>query len=224
MVGDRASGAHARAAKHAALADPTRLLIVDALSLGDASPSELQTAFDVASNLLAHHLKVLENTGVLERVRSEADRRRSYVRLVPSSLDDLAPAPHRQAHRVLFVCTRNSARSQLAAALWRRASPIPTESAGTEPADRIDAGAMSAARRHGLPMRNSRPKLLGSVRKRGDFVITVCDTAHEQIGNREGLHWSIPDPVRLGTDEAYDAALVQLRRRVDDLAQRLVAA
>jgi len=68
------------------------------------------------SNLLAHHLRVLEQAGVITRRRSEGDRRRTYLRLVPVTLDSLA-APPRPERRVLFVCTANSARSHLAAAL-----------------------------------------------------------------------------------------------------------
>src|SRR6478609_9967241 len=74
-----------RAAVHAALGEPVRLAIVDRLALGDASPGELAEAVGLGSNLLAHHLKVLEDAGVIRRVRSEGDRRRSYVQL---RLDD----------------------------------------------------------------------------------------------------------------------------------------
>ena len=115
----------ARAAVHAALADPARLLISDALAEGDASPSELATLLEMPSNLLAHHLAVLEQAGLVSRRRSEGDRRRTYLRLVPGAIDSLARPPARTARRVLFVCTANSARSHLAAALWRRASEIP---------------------------------------------------------------------------------------------------
>src|SRR6187431_2201341 len=71
-----------RAAVHAALGEPVRLAIVDRLGPGDASPGELAEAVGLASNLLAHHLKVLEEAGVIRRVRSEGDKRRSYVQLV----------------------------------------------------------------------------------------------------------------------------------------------
>ncbi len=74
-----------RAAVHAALGEPVRFAIVDQLGPGDASPGELAEAVGLASNLLAHHLKVLEGAGVIRRVRSEGDRRRSYVQLC---LDD----------------------------------------------------------------------------------------------------------------------------------------
>ena len=78
-----------RSRVHGALADPSRLRIVDTLSLGDASPKELQAMLGMPSNLLAHHLHVLEGAGLLFRHRSQSDRRRSYLRLVPSALDGL---------------------------------------------------------------------------------------------------------------------------------------
>ncbi len=118
---------------HAALADPARLLITDTLAEGDASPSELAAMLAMPSNLLAHHLRVLEQAGLIARHRSEGDRRRTYLRLVPGALDTLASPPARAARRVLFVCTANSARSHLAAALWRRASKVPAASAGHPP-------------------------------------------------------------------------------------------
>ena len=72
-----------RVALHAALADTTRIRMVDLLSWGDAASSELAAALAVPSNLLAHHLKTLENVGLITRQRSEGDRRRTYWRLLP---------------------------------------------------------------------------------------------------------------------------------------------
>jgi protein-tyrosine-phosphatase/DNA-binding transcriptional ArsR family regulator len=216
----------ARAAKHAALAEPARLAIVDALSLGDVSPSDLQAMLGMPSNLVAHHLKVLEGEGIVARTRSAADRRRSYIHLVPGALDGLLPSGMLTASRVVFVCTANSARSQLAVALWRRSSPVPAASAGTEPAERIDPGALAAARRHHLPIQNTRPRHLNDVLTTDDFVITVCDNAHEHLDRLDtatAAHWSVPDPVPAGTDAAFDAALDELTRRVSDLAPRLSA-
>src|SRR4051812_28718981 len=74
-----------RAARHAALADVVRLTVIDELALGDHSPSELQSILDVPSNLLAHHLNVLEQAGMVVRRRSEGDRRRTYLTLADSS-------------------------------------------------------------------------------------------------------------------------------------------
>ena len=120
-----------RATVHAALGDPARLQITDTLLAGDVSPSELAAMLAMPSNLLAHHLHVLEQAGIITRRRSEGDRRRTYLQLIPGALDALAAPAARAALRVLFVCTANCARSHLAAALWRRASNVPAVSAGT---------------------------------------------------------------------------------------------
>jgi len=213
-----------RAAMHAALADPARLAITDTLADGDASPSELAAMLAMPSNLLAHHLRVLEDTGMVARHRSEGDRRRTYLRLVPGSLDGLAGPPGRAARRVLFVCTANSARSHLAAALWRQASTVPAASAGTRPAAGIARGAIDAAARRQLPLPRLRPRHVGDVRHDGDLLVTVCDLAHEELGGQAALHWSVPDPVPAGDPDSFDAALADLDRRVRLLAPRLAAA
>src|SRR3954447_12366924 len=104
-----------RVALHAALGDPGRLTIVDTLAWGEASPGELATRLGMTSNLLAHHLRVLEEGRLVTRHRSEGDRRRSYVALARDAFDLLLPASSPLvAERVVFVCTHNSARSQLA--------------------------------------------------------------------------------------------------------------
>jgi protein-tyrosine-phosphatase len=193
------------------------------LSAGDASPGELGELLGMPSNLLAHHLKLLESRGLIVRTRSEGDRRRSYVRLAREALDDLTPGVERSARRVLFVCTANTARSHLAAALWRRASQVPATSAGTHPAERIDARAIATAQRNGLPLRRVSPCALDDVLVDGDLVITVCDLAREELGPRADLHWSIPDPVIEGSDAAFDRAFEHLAQRVETLAPSLVA-
>ena len=214
----------ARAAVHAALADPARLVITDALSEGDASPSELAAMLAMPSNLLAHHLRVLEQAGIVARHRSEGDRRRTYLQLVPGALDSLAVPVARTAQRVLFVCTANSARSHLAAALWRRASRVPAASAGTHPADAIEPGAIAAAARRHLPLPRLRPRYLSDVLHDGDLVVTVCDMAYEELGALAAVHWSVPDPVPAGDPASFDAALTELANRVGRLAPRLAAA
>lgn len=221
MNTERISDLARRAGVHGALADPARLLIVDTLTLGDASPSELASLLAMPSNLLAHHLGVLHSAGLVTRTRSEGDRRRTYLQLLPGALDPAPARPDHHAQRVLFVCTANSARSHLAAALLRRASDVPATSAGTHPAERIDPGAIAAAARHHLALPRRRPRQLADVRTGGDLVITVCDLAHEALGPSADLHWSVPDPVRAGTDAAFDQAFDQLTRRVGELAARL---
>jgi protein-tyrosine-phosphatase/DNA-binding HxlR family transcriptional regulator len=219
-----ASSLERRAAVHAALAEPARLAVVDALALGAASPGALGAALGLPSNLLAHHLRVLEAAGVVQRARSEADRRRTYVRLVPAALAALTPvtsAHALSAIRVVFVCTRNSARSQLAAALWARRSVVPAASAGTAPADRVHRRAVSTARRHGLTLDSRRTAHVGDVLRPGDLLVAVCDNAYEQLRHprhrRPQLHWSVPDPVRIDTDDAFEDAFAEIAARVDRL-------
>ena len=226
----------ARVAGLSALADPARLRIVDLLGGGDVSPGELRARLDLPSNLLAHHLKVLEEAGIVSRHRSHADKRRTYLRLHSGGLDGLlptaGPAPGGTAQRVVFVCTANSARSQLAAALWQQASSIPVASGGTHPGAAIAPGAVSAARRHGLKLVQKRPRSLDGLLRDGDYVVTVCDAAHEEFLPTEGRpnggarlagvsHWSVPDPVADGTVAAFDAAYEDIAGRVADLAPRL---
>jgi protein-tyrosine-phosphatase/DNA-binding MarR family transcriptional regulator len=224
MITDPTSDLARRAAVHAALADPARLQITDTLLAGDASPSELAAMLAMPSNLLAHHLHVLDQAGLITRRRSDGDRRRTYLQLIPGALDALAPPAARAALRVLFICTANSARSHLAAALWRQASNVPAVSAGTHPAAAIDPGAIAAAGRHRLPLPRLRPRHIGDIRQHGDLVITVCDLAHEELGEATAVHWSVPDPVPAGEPGSFDAALAELSHRVYRLAPRLVAA
>jgi protein-tyrosine-phosphatase len=143
---------------------------------------------------------------------------------VPDALEVLAGPSGRAARRVLFVCTANSARSHLAAALWRRASAVPVASAGTHPADAIDPGAIDAAGRHQLPLPRLRPRHISEIQHDGDLVVTVCDLAHEELGGLAAVHWSVPDPVPGGDPAAFDAVLTELANRVGRLAPRLDAA
>lgn len=210
----------ARARVHAALSDPARLAIIDTLVLGDAAPGELSAALGMPSNLLAHHLKVLGDTGLVLRTRSEGDRRRTYVRLVPDALASIAsPAPPAAVTRLVFVCTHNSARSQLAAALWTRSSRIPAASAGTQPADRVHPRAMRVARRHGLHLDPKGTAHVDDVVGRDDLVVAVCDNAHEHLpaATPPRLHWSIRDPAPADTDSAFEAAYADIAARVERL-------
>ncbi len=204
-----------RARRLAALGDPARLRIVDELARSDRSPSELQRSLGVTSNLLAHHLDVLEAAGLVSRHPSSGDRRRRYVRLEPSALAHLLPGGSIDREPALFVCTHNSARSQLAAALWRALADAPADSAGTHPADRVHPGAVGAARRAGLDLTGASPKRLVDLASPPALVITVCDRAHEELdpGGR-WLHWSVADPVVADDPAAFDATVVSLRARM----------
>ena len=237
-----------RARMHAALGEPVRLAIVDQLALGDASPGELAAAAHLPTNLLAHHLRVLEQAGLIRRRRSEGDRRRWYVqlrfddveaaRLLVAAVSAVAgPVP-----RVVFVCTHNSARSQLAAAYWAGISRLPVAAAGTRPAPRVHPRAIEVGRRHGLRLGRARTRHVDDTVQQGDLVIAVCDQAHEELtaahrpdprdppdgegllAGRSWLHWAVADPARIDTDEAFETTCRELANRVGRLAAALADA
>ncbi|MFI6066719.1 helix-turn-helix domain-containing protein [Micromonospora sp. NPDC051227] len=210
----------ARARIHAALGDPARLAVVDALTLGDASPGEIAHDLGMPTNLVAHHVKVLSEAGLVVRSRSEGDRRRTYLRLRPEALAALTPAPMAGVGRVVFVCTRNSARSQLAAALWSDRTHTCAASAGTQPAERVHPRAIAVARRYGLHLDATGTAHVADIVRDDDLLIAVCDNAHEELTGpvRPRLHWSVPDPVRVDTDAAFEAAFADLATRIDRVA------
>jgi ArsR family transcriptional regulator, arsenate/arsenite/antimonite-responsive transcriptional repressor / arsenate reductase (thioredoxin) len=204
-----------RAHRHAALGDPMRLAIVDELVVSDRAPVELRRLIGIESNLLAHHLDVLEEVGMINRSRSSGDGRRRYVHLLRESFYRLVPGRPLESRRALFVCTRNSARSQLAAALWTEITRAPASSAGTHPAARVHPGAVAAARRVGLDLSGAAPRTIAQAGTAHDLVVTVCDQAHEEIDPDDSwLHWSIPDPVAIGSRKAFDATVAELRGRI----------
>jgi protein-tyrosine-phosphatase len=123
------------------------------------------------------------------------------------------------AVRVVFVCTHNSARSQLAAALWTRHSPVPATSAGTDPAGGVHPRAVAVATRHGVRLGRPRTAHVADVLRDDDLVIAVCDNAHEQLpAGHDRLHWSVPDPAPADTDEAFESAFTDIAARITRLA------
>ncbi len=210
-----------RARVHAALGEPARLAIVDMLALGDAAPGEIGNRLAMPTNLVAHHLGVLQDASLVSRSRSHGDGRRTYVRLHHRTLAELTGRPPLEVVRVVFVCTHNSARSQLAAALWARRSDTPATSAGTHPAT-VHPRTLSVAHRHHLDLGRPRTTHLDDVLADGDLVVAVCDNAHEYLPpDARRLHWSIPDPVPADTDEAFEATYADIAGRVDHLAPAL---
>lgn len=213
-----------RALVHAALGDPHRLAMVDQLGWGDATPSELGQAVGLPSNLLAHHLQVLEEAGLLARSASAGDGRRRYVQLLRGPLEDALQLPVMTASAVLFVCHHNSARSQLAAVLWNRQSSIPASSAGLEPAQRVHPAAVRLALRHGLDLSAARPRAFEDVEPVPDLVISVCDITHEArrpFATAQHLHWSIQDPTTTGKPQDFEAAFKHIAAHVADVAHRV---
>jgi protein-tyrosine-phosphatase len=195
--------------------------MVDALRLGDRTFFELAQVARLPGNLAAHHLAVLEAAGLIERHVSEGDHRRRYITLRSERLHQLAGSVAPLPPTVLFVCTHNSARSQFAAARWRQRTGLDADSAGTEPASRVDPRAVRVATEYGLDLHGAVPKGYAAVGHRPDLVISVCDRAHEAPPSFESpaAHWSIPDPVTAGDIGAFRAAFSAIATRIDAFAR-----
>lgn len=208
-----------RAGIHGALADPARLRIVDGLGSGDRPVSELQELTGLPGNLLAHHLGVLEEAGLIERRRSEGDRRRRYVVLRRTALHGLLPAAPALAGIPLFVCTHNSARSQFAAGLYRSRTGLEAQSAGTEPASRVHPKAVTVASELGIDLSDAVPRGYDAISDAPDLVVSVCDRAQEAElpFSVRRIHWSVPDPVRAGSTRAFREAFEEIEQRMADL-------
>jgi len=132
----------------------------------------------------------------------------------------------RRPLRVLFLCTHNAARSQMAEALLHRKGGdwFVVASAGAEPAEAVHPLARQVLAQDGVEWRG-RPKGLDAVvSEPWDFVITLCDRAREVCpafpGQPVYAHWSIPDPAEsVGSEserlQAFEEALMYLHRRID---------
>ena len=201
---------------HAALGDPHRLAMARELSLADRSPAWFSRRWSMASNLVAHHVGVLDDAGLVSRAPSNADRRRVFLRLTDTGRRAVT-APVIDAREVVFVCTHNSARSQFAEALWGRGSAIPARSGGTHPAAQVHPLAVQVAGRRGTDLTDARPKVIAARPPADSLVVTVCDSADRETGYPH-LHWSIPDPVEVGTPRAFEAAWDDIADRVGILA------
>jgi protein-tyrosine-phosphatase len=209
-----------RARLHAALGDEKRLYIVDQLALGDRTVAELAEMSGLRGNLLAHHLDVLDHGGMIERRISEGDRRRRYVslrwdRLPPPSV---APPPTPMG-RVAFVCTHNSARSQFASALWQRMTGSTAPSAGAQPSASVHPKAVRVASEFEVDISGATPSSYPSLPADLDLLISVCDRANEADlpTARTHIHWSIPDPVAVGSLVAFRTAFAEIAERIGHL-------
>lgn len=207
----------------------TRLAIIDALLLSDRTPGELRQIVGSSSNLLAFHLDVLEGAGLVSRHRSQGDRRCRYVTVRDAALAGLGITPSDSgltldAGPVLFVCSRNSARSQLAAALWTSRTGRDALSAGVDPAPRVHRHAVEVARRHRLDLDGAQPSGYEQIAATPELVVSVCDRAREAGPPFDAplLHWSVPNPSGGDVDE-FERAYATLRHRVDRLAEAVAA-
>ena len=125
--------------------------------------------------------------------------------------------------RVLFLCTGNSARSQMAEAILRQMShgAIDVESAGSNPEPDIHPMARDALSRIGIDVGHQQPKSWNRfVDESFDYVITVCDRSAERCpvfpGDPEQIHWSLEDPAAVAGSAEYR------QRAFDHVANQLV--
>jgi arsenate reductase len=129
--------------------------------------------------------------------------------------------------RILVLCTGNSARSQMAEAFFNALGRgrVAAESAGSQPAPRVNPLAIEALKRHGIAWAGHQPRTVtGLEREPWDAVITVCDKAREACpifpGHPAMAHWGMSDPAEVvGSDEARREAFWQasllLRKRIE---------
>ncbi|MCX7598683.1 MAG: arsenate reductase ArsC [Armatimonadetes bacterium] len=130
--------------------------------------------------------------------------------------------------KVLFLCTGNSARSQMAEALARHLAGGQLEvfSAGTHPAGRVHPAAVKVMEELGIDISAARPKKVEDLPvAEFDWVITVCDQASQEcplwLARGKKLHWSIPDPA--AADGTEEQVLEAFRAARNDLKARLEA-
>jgi protein-tyrosine-phosphatase len=210
-----------------------RWRLLSELTRSDRRVGELCELADRRQSLVSYHLRQLRDGGLVSTRRSAADGRDTYYVLDLARCGELlacaglalhpglAPTPPPRAGRdrgsavarVLFICTGNSARSQIAEALAQQLSDgtVSAASAGSHPKP-LHRNAMRVMRDRGIDISGRRPKHLSEFAgQRFDYVISLCDRVREVCpefpGGPELIHWSIPDPTREpGSDEETLAA------------------
>jgi protein-tyrosine-phosphatase/DNA-binding transcriptional ArsR family regulator len=199
------------------LAHDLRWQLLTLLAESDRRVQELVAQLGRPINLVSYHLRLLREAGLVQEHRSAADGRDLYYTLTLSQVADQFHAAGRQLHpalsvatlpprqrpaHILFLCTRNSARSQMAEALLRAQAgsrPLTIESAGSHPAA-VNPDAIAAMTVFGLDISGQHSKHIDQLQQRAfDYVITVCDQVREECptfpGEPKSIHWSVPDPV-----------------------------
>ena len=130
--------------------------------------------------------------------------------------------------RVLFLCTANSARSQIAEALLRKVSrgQIATFSAGTAPCKALDQATLQTLSRHGLPVDGLTPKDLSPFTGQAfDYAITLCDPTREKcigLPGTDTIRWSFPDPAQADEGPPRESAFEELFQTLDRRLRLLV--
>ena len=127
---------------------------------------------------------------------------------------------------VLFLCTGNSARSQMAEALLKHlgGDAFDVYSAGTKPKKQVNPFALEVLKEKGIPTEGLYPKLVGEfVNLEIDLVVTVCDNAKQTCPHFPGAkrmdHWSLRDPAAF--EGTYDEILLAFRETRDEIERRI---
>jgi ArsR family transcriptional regulator, arsenate/arsenite/antimonite-responsive transcriptional repressor / arsenate reductase (thioredoxin) len=226
---------------------PVRWRLLRELSRSDRRVGELCELVGKPQSLVSYHLGRLRSERLVSMRRSAADGRDAYYRVDLARCGELVAATGEALHpglrldpvlprrgergsrmpraRVLFLCTGNSGRSQIAEALAEQLSggAVQAFSAGSHPKP-LHPAAVRVMRERGIELAGRRSKHLSEfTAQRFDSVISLCDRVREVCpefpGHPEMVHWSIPDPARESTDEgAADAAF---ERTTNDLTGRI---
>jgi len=210
------------------LAHDIRWRILLALSHSDYRVEELVKRLKHPHNLVSYHLKRLRLKRLVSERRSSADGRDIYYSLnldefrhlylqAGQSVHPALSVPNDQPEaqsvnlrtypvRVLFLCTHNSARSQMAEGLLRSLGGDQVEvfSAGSEPSS-IHPLAIKVMSAIGIDVSQQRSKHFDEfLGQKFDYVVTVCDRVRESCpvfpGAPEQIHWSFPDPAAIEGD------------------------
>lgn len=223
-----------------------RWKLLEALARSDRRVQELVQQVEEPPNLVSYHLRRLREQALVTERRSAADGRDIYYSLDLDRLRGLyfatgeslhpglaeqrnpvrgvAESPARRV-RVLFLCTHNSARSQMAEGILRHlgGERVEAASAGTV-ATRVHPLAITAMEEKGIDIGGQRSKHMDEFAgQRFDFVVTVCDNASETCPvfpwDPERIHWSIADPSAVEGEE--ETKLRAFRVTSDELMTRI---
>ena len=227
------------------LGDPLRWQLLVELGRSDRRVGELVKLVGKPQNLVSYHLAELRQAGVVSARRSSADGRDVYYRADLLRCRDLlggaglalhpglslAPAPPRAVRprrarpRVLFLCTCNRARSQMAEALveHRSAGTVEARSGGSHPKP-LHPNAVRVMAERGVDISGRATKSLTRfARNRFDRVVTLCDKVREICpefpGTPIAAHWSIADPAASG--ESDKATYRAFQHVADDIESRV---
>lgn len=229
------------------LAHDIRWQLLVLLARSDYCVQDLVRLVEHPQNLVSYHLRQLRGQNLVTERRSAADSRDIYYSLNFETLHKLYFAAANALHpalsstdttlletvshlpdkpiRVLFLCSENSARSQIAEALMRHLSNGKVEafSAGSHPAS-IHPYTSRVLARQGIDTSQLRPKHFDEFQgQRFDRIITLCDRVLEVCphfpDDPERIHWSFPDPTAVeGTEDvryrAFEQLSLQLTTRI----------